>query len=120
MSKNYSGEGKRINVTLAAAQVAGTPFPLGNLLVMPITSGEIGDTIACDVDGVWNLPKADAAVIAQGETVNWDVSAGNIDDNAATPATGDLSGGCIAMEGKGATTGENILVKLNVGPNTVT
>ena len=68
------------------------------------------------VDEVYRLPKLDAAVIAQGDSVDLDISAGTngeIDDNSMTPASGDLSDCGIAWEGKGATTGETILVKLN-------
>jgi predicted RecA/RadA family phage recombinase len=69
------------------------------------------------VAGVYNVPKVSAAVIAQGESVIWDASAGEFDDNAATPATGDVSGCCVAAEaaGNGVTT---IAVKLNVGIGT--
>ena len=37
-----------------------------------------------------------AAVFKQGESLIWDKSAAKFDDNQATPATGDVSGGVIA------------------------
>jgi len=120
MSKNYSGEGNVVNHTCLAAQTAGIPFVMGKLLVMPITDGGIGDVIAVALGGVWDLPKVDAADITQGDTITWDVSALEVDDDAATPATGDATIGCVAMETKGATTGETIAVKLNVDINTIT
>lgn len=123
MTKKYQGEGNVIDVTLAAAATSGVPIVVGTLLGVPLTDGEIGDVIAVAISGVHNIPKVDAAVITQGETIVWDVSAaagaGEADDAAATPATGDLSLGCVAMESKIATTGEDIAVKLNVAVNTV-
>ncbi|MGR8917978.1 MAG: capsid cement protein [Gammaproteobacteria bacterium] len=57
-------------------------------------------------DGVFDLPKVSAAVIAQGEMVIWDVSAGEFDDDQATPATGDITLGAFAdsAAGNGVTT----------------
>lgn len=70
---------------------------------------------------VFEAPKVDAAVIAQGESLTWDVSAGAFDDNAATPATGDVTGPpAVAVEAKGATTSDTIKVKLTGVPGTVT
>jgi len=120
MSKNYSGEGNIIDHVCVATQVSGVPFVLGKLLVMPITDGAIGDTIGVAIGGVWDLPKVDAAVIGQGETITYDVSVDEVDDALATPAAGDATLGCVAMEAKGATTGETIAVKLNVDINTIT
>jgi len=70
--------------------------------------------------GVFTAPKLSGAVIAQGESLTWDVSAGNFDDNAATPATGDVTGAAaVAFEsaGNGVT---SLLVKFTGVPGTVT
>jgi len=125
MSKTYQGEGNILNVTLAAAATAGVPIVIEGLLGVPITDGAIGDTIAVAIAGVYDLPGVNGAAFTQGEGISWDVSAngglGYADDAAATPATGDLTVGCIVMETKTlAAAGEGIAVKLNVGPNTVT
>jgi predicted RecA/RadA family phage recombinase len=63
------------------------------------------------LEGVFTVPRVSGAVIAVGEYVIWDSSAAAFDDNAATPATGDVSDGAIAFEsaGNGTTT---IKVKL--------
>jgi len=119
MSKNYSGEGNVINVTLSGTVAAGDVVVLGSMVGVYLSSGVSGDVVVVALDGVFNLAKVDAAVIAQGEEVTWDASASKFDDNASTPATGDVSRACVAMEAKGATTGESILVKLNVGLGTV-
>lgn len=121
MATNYDSEGAVITYSntgsaISAGDVVVVGEQIGVALVdIAATTG----TGSVAMSGVFDLPKVDAAVIAQGESVIWDVSAGKFDDNAATPATGDVSGCCVAMEGKGATTSENILVKLNVGVGTV-
>lgn len=98
---------------------AGTPVVVGEQIGIVLEDIADGATGVLAMSGVFNVPKVDAAVIAQGDSVIWDASAGKFDDNAATPATGDVSGCCIAWEAKGATTGEEIAVKLNVGKGTV-
>jgi predicted RecA/RadA family phage recombinase len=76
-------------------------------------------TGTCYTDGVFELPKASGAVIAQGENVIWDVSAGTFDDDLATPASGDISKGAFAIEaaGNGVTT---VKVRLMPGSGTTT
>ena len=64
-----------------------------------MVSGDVG---AVAIRGTFNLTKATGAVITQGETVNWDASASNVDDNAATAATGDVSDFGVAMESAGS------------------
>lgn len=116
MAKNRNQNGRRITADPGATVVAGQAVRIGTLLCVALTDGVSGTPIEFAVDEVYRLPKLDAAVINQGESVDWDSSAGvngEIDDNAMTPAAGDLSDCGIAWETKGATTGETILVKLN-------
>lgn len=121
MATNYVNEGCVITYSntgsaISAGDVVVVGEQIGVALVdIAATTG----TGSVALEGVYDLPKVDAAVITQGESVIWDVSAGKFDDNAATPATGDVSKCCVAMESKGATTGETIKVKLNVGVGTV-
>jgi len=72
-----------------------------------------------DIGGTYVFPKASAAVIAQGETVDWDASAGDVDDNAATSASGDVAdfGVALAAAGNGVTV---VTVKLLPGNGTIT
>lgn len=85
-----------------------------------LEDGVSGDTIYMATQGVWELPKVDGAVITAGEMVYWDDSVNKVDDDQATPATGDFKCG-MAMETKGATTDETIAVLINIGdPPTVT
>ena len=116
MANNRNQNGRRITADPGATVVSGQPFVIGTQLCIALTDGVTGVEMEFAVDEVYRIPKLDAAVIAQGDPVDFDSSAGangEIDDNAMTPASGDLSNCGIAWEGKGATTGETILVKLN-------
>jgi len=99
--------------------VANTPVVVGQQIGIVLEDIADGATGVLGMKGVYNVPKADAADIAQGESVMWDASAGKFDDNAATPATGDVTGCCVAREAKGASTGADIAVEINVGVGTV-
>jgi len=117
--KNYIAPGTRIDFTLTAAATSGVPFAVGTgLLGVPSVSGEIGDTIAVAVEGVFEVPKVSGADITQGEQVLWDESVDAVDDDQATPATGDfLCGYAWADAGVGTTT---VLVRINKTAPTVT
>lgn len=95
--------------------IGGNGEALLGVCLVDIGNGESGEVA---VGGVWTLPKASAAVIGQGESVIWDVSAGNFDDNQATPATGDVSGAAVAWAAAGAST-TTVNVKLNPGIGTI-
>lgn len=119
MSNKYVSEGGVMQHTAIAAISAGDVLVIGSMIAVALVDLAIGETGSVAIEGVYDLPKVDAAVIAQGEKVIWDVSAGKFDDAAATPAAGDVSNCCIAMEALGATTGASIKVKLNVNAGTV-
>ena len=119
MSTNYVQEGNAINYTAGADISSGDVVVIGQqigIAAVDIANGAIGSV---SLGGVFTVAKVSAAVIAQGESVIWDSSASEFDDNAATPAAGDVSGCCVAMEAAG--NGVTIInVKLNVGIGTVT
>ncbi len=73
-----------------------------------------GSTVegAIAVSGVFQFPKVSAAVITAGQSVNWDSSAGAVDDNAHTTAAGDVGefGKAMADGANGETT---ILVEIS-------
>lgn len=116
MAKNYQQEGDIIPWTNGGTAVASDDVVVigsnGDALI-GIALGDIanGETGSVGLCGVFTVPKVSAAVIAQGEYVIWDASAGAFDDNAAIAAAGDVSDGAIAFEtaGAGVTT---IAVKL--------
>jgi predicted RecA/RadA family phage recombinase len=95
-----------VDHTAAAAYSSGDPVVLGaagnvsvGIALTDIANGAVG---AVAIRGTFNMTKVSGAVIAQGETVNWDASASAVDDNAATAATGDVEDFGIAMEAAGA------------------
>lgn len=57
-------------------------------------------------------PMVNGAAISAGQSVIWDVSAGAFDDNAATPATGDISGAAARAIADGNDTTDTVEVKL--------
>jgi predicted RecA/RadA family phage recombinase len=124
MTTTYKQEGKVIQHTASANIAAGQVVKIGNLLGVALVDIANGATGSVALEGVFTAPKVSGAVIGKGESLTWDVSAssgaGAFDDNAATPATGDVTGAAaVAWEaaGNGVTT---MLVKFTGVPGTVT
>ena len=109
---NFQQSGNSITIpAVAAAVTSGQVLKIGNLLVVASHAASAGQPVECKPTGVYVVPKVSGAVIAQGESLTWDVSAngglGAFDDNLATPAAGDVTGAAaVAYEaaGNGATT----------------
>lgn len=123
MTTRYVQPGDAIDVTLAGTVTSGDVDVIGTGRIgVALSSGVSGDVIAYGVKGVYRLPKVSAADITAGQQVLFDVSAnsgaGAVDDDAATPATGDFLCG-YAVESKGAGTTE-IAVDINITAPTVT
>lgn len=119
MATNYEQPGNVIRYTAGANISSGQVVVVGKTLgvaLEDIANTETGNVSIC---GVFRVPKVSAAVIAAGENLTWDASAAAFDDNAATPATGDVTGPtAIAFEaaGAGVTT---LAVKFTGCPGTV-
>lgn len=103
MATNFVQPGKVIEWTNGGSAVdAGDVVAIGNILGVATVDIGAGESGSVAIEGVYTAPKASGAVIAQGESLTWDVSAGNFDDNAASPATGDITGPpAVAMEAAG-------------------
>lgn len=106
MATNYNFSGDVIQYTAGANITSGSVVKIGEILGVALTDIANGATGSVAIRGVFTVPKVSAAVIAQGESLTWDVSAnggaGEFDDNAATPATGDVTGPpAVAFEGAG-------------------
>jgi len=69
-----------------------------------IATGAVG---VVAVSGVFEFPKVSTAVIAAGECVNWDTTAGAVDDNAHTTGAGDVK--CFGCAMKDAGNGPVVL-----------
>ncbi|MEY2654686.1 MAG: hypothetical protein RLZZ524_1714 [Pseudomonadota bacterium] len=96
---------------LTVAYTAGGTIAVDDILVVGTNSkacvgvaceGMVsGDVAVVDIGGCYVMPKVSAAVIKAGETVDWDVSAGEVDDNQATSASGDVADFGVALEDAG-------------------
>lgn len=124
MSSNYIQPGDVIQYTAAADITSGQVVKMGNILGVALVDIPNGATGSVAVRGVFRVPKVSGAVIKAGESLTWDVSAasgaGSFDDNAATPATGDVTGAAaVAFEDAG--NGDTTLAVMFTGvPGTVT
>lgn len=123
--KNFVDNGTTINYTNGGGSTiaSGTLVKAGNTLGWAIADIPAGATGALRITGKGTAPKVSAAVFVVGEKLVWDVSAGSgvgaFDDSAATPATGDVTGGAIAAVA-GANTETTCTVILTPGNTTVT
>ena len=117
---NYVDNGTTINYTNAGSAIAS-----GDVVVMKHTIGialvdiATGATGAVKVAGKVTVPKVTAAVFVVGEKLIWDASAGKFDDSAATPATGDITGACVAAVA-GTSSDTTAVVILTPGNATLT
>lgn len=122
MATNYQQPGEVIDWTNATGTAvdSGAVVRVGNILGVALVDIANGASGSVQIQGVFRVPKVSAAVIAQGESLTWDASARAFDDNAATPATGDVTGApAVAFEAAGATVTE-IAVRFTGTPGTVT
>ena len=110
-SVTYSNSGSAIS--------AGDVVVLGATDAKKVRVGIALDDIAATsgtgqvaISGCWTFPKVSAAVIAQGDSVNWDSSAGAVDDNAHTTAAGDVAQfGMADAAGAATTTTINVWIE---------
>ena len=103
MANNYIQPGDIIDFTAGTNITAGTVVRIGNILGVTLVDIANGATGSVGIRGVFTVPKVSGAVIAAGESLTWDASAGAFDDNAATPATGDVTGPpAVAIEAAGS------------------
>lgn len=101
----FSHEGRVIDYTntTGAAIASGAVVKMGNVLGVALTDIAIGATGSVGFGVFRDIPKVAGAVIGQGQSLTWDVSAGAFDDNAAVPAAGDVTGAAaFAAEAAGA------------------
>lgn len=118
---NYVDDGTTVNYT----NESGSAIASGAIVVMGHTLGvalvDIPDdgTGAVQVAGKVTAPKVSAAVFGVGDKLIYDDSAGAFDDSAATPASGDITGGAVAAVA-GADTETTCTVILTPGNTTLT
>lgn len=122
MTTNYKRRGDAVLFSNTGAAISA-----GDIVVIENLIGVALEDIAATtgtgwvaIEGTFELAKVSTAVIAQGEKVILDVSQtpDAFEDDQATPATGDITNGAVALEaaGNGATT---VVVRLNPGNGVV-
>lgn len=118
--KTFVQKGEILDYSNTGAAISsGDPVVIGALLGAAV--GDIAATTGTGpvrIAGVVTLPKVTTAVMAQGDSLDFDVSEAKM-AIGLTPASGDLieTGICAAAAGNGATT---VQVLLNVAGATVT
>ena len=120
MTATFKQDGDVIQHTAGSSIATGQVVRIGSLLGVALVAIASGATGSVKLTGVFAVPKVSGAVIAKGETLIWDSSANAFDDNAATPASGDVGGAAaVAWEaaGNGVTT---LLVKFTGVPGSLT
>ena len=117
MTKKYIQPGKVIDHVAGSAISSGDAVVIGILLGVALADIPAGDTGAVQIEGVFEMPKLSTAVIAAGDPLTWDISAGEF--IVAAAATGDLAASAVAIAdaGNGTTT---VLAKLLPGNASVT
>lgn len=101
MAKNYIQPGEVLDHVATAALTSGVPFLLGKRLAVPLKSAAIGETVAVQVKGVFNLTKVTADVVAQGAVLYWDDTAKKL---TTTVGTNTLAGYAAAAASASDTT----------------
>lgn len=82
--KNFIAHGEVIEVTATAAITSGEAVVIGDTVGVAIISGAIGDKVSCAQEGVYELPKAAGAIIAQGKKCYFVVADKNITGTAGS------------------------------------
>jgi predicted RecA/RadA family phage recombinase len=78
MAKNYVQEGTIITVTAGGTVASGAGVLNGTLFGVAMYSTTSGLPLEIQVEGVFDLPKATADVIAEGGAVYWDNTSGHV------------------------------------------
>lgn len=119
MAKNFVQPGATIDIVAAGTLVSGQVIALGGTIGIVLGNAVAGESVAVALEGVFTVPKVSAAVFVVGEKLVWDSSAAAFDDSAAVAASGDITGGAIAVVA-GANLETTATVKLTPGNTTLT
>ena len=120
MATNYIQDGDVLTYSNAGSAItAGSVVAIGSLIGIALTDiAATSGSGSVRIEGVFSVPKVTGTAWTQGAKLLWDASAAKFDLGTATPATGDISGCCVASAAaaSGDTTGK---VLLNVGVGTI-
>ena len=119
--ENYVDNGTTVNYTNGGGSTiaSGSVVAMKHSIGIALVDIAVGATGAVQVAGKVAVPRVTAAVFEVGEKLVWDTSAGKFDDSAASPATGDITGACVAAVA-GANLETTAVVILTPGNATLT
>src|SRR5689334_843557 len=114
MSRTSYSDGKTVTLAAGGAVAVGAIVVLGTQIGIALNAAvNSGDPVTYAMEGVHRVPAVNGAAFTAGKRASWDISAGAFDDEAMTPATGDVTLACTAWETKTAGASDTILVKIN-------
>lgn len=123
MSRTYRSPGDVIPWTngTGAAVVSGQLIPIGNVIAVALGDIANGSAGEVAIEGIHEVAKVSAADCVAGTLLQLDVSQtpDALEDAAATPASGDITGGALCIEAAAAST-TTVKVKLLPGSGAVT
>lgn len=114
--KNFVSNGRTMVITAAAAISAGGVTVAGGILGVATEDAAIGEDVSADIEGVFELPKLQAADVSQGDSLIWDINPGRFILTGA--GAGDIIGGAVAVA-DADTDATTVLAKLIPGAGTV-
>jgi predicted RecA/RadA family phage recombinase len=79
--------GKVFDVVLSGTVAAGEVVEMVDRVGVAVSGGVSGDTIAVEVEGVFEVAKTTAEAISQGQKVYWDRSTNKVTGNANPSAS---------------------------------
>jgi predicted RecA/RadA family phage recombinase len=119
MATNYRQPGDSLDWTNGTGSdvASGQLVAVGNTVGVALTDIADGASGVVGVEGVWEVAKATGTAWALGESVDYDVSAGNF-GKGITPATGDVTKAGICAKAAGSAEA-TAWVKLTPGVGTL-
>ena len=95
MAKNYVQPGDVLDFVAGSAISSEDVVTIGPVVGIALADIANGETGSVQIVGVFDVPKA-AGAVTVGQLINYDASASNF-TTSATSATGDVTGGCVAV-----------------------
>lgn len=120
MSRTLVSDGDTLVVAAGGAVAVGSVAVLGTQIGVALNAAAAsGDLVTYAMTGVHRLAAVNGAAFTAGKRASYDLSATAFDDEAMTPATGDVTLACTAWETKTAGANDTVLVKINTANGTV-
>lgn len=121
MARTFVNDGDTVVLAAGGVVAVGSIAVIGTQIGVALNAAAAsGDLVTYAMGGVYRLPAVNGAAFTAGKRASYDISGLAFDDEAMTPATGDVTLACTAWETKTAGASDTVLVKLNTANGTVT